>query len=174
MFAFLLSFFSFILLSCSMATNYEIALDIPPRYQWNGNCGYCGEVSLISAGLFYGQYLSQYDCRSISCLSPPLSCSQLCRDQLLLGVNDKHAAEEMKLSYDAYQTEHETKTSDFLFWVKEHVANGHPVAIGLFTNEMVFYGNPEPNAGSPLISCLGSSFLEILELIFFSLIFFLR
>jgi hypothetical protein len=38
--------------------------DIPPRLQWNHNAGYCGEVSLISAGLYYGQYISQYDARS--------------------------------------------------------------------------------------------------------------
>ncbi len=33
-------------------------LDIPPRFQWNANNGYCGEVSFISAGLYYGQYCS--------------------------------------------------------------------------------------------------------------------
>ena len=30
---------------------------IPPRLQWNENNGYCGEMSFISAGLYYGQYL---------------------------------------------------------------------------------------------------------------------
>jgi hypothetical protein len=39
--------------------------NIPPRLQWEANFGYCGEVSLISAGLYYGQYLSQYDARAI-------------------------------------------------------------------------------------------------------------
>ena len=43
------------------------AVDISPRLQWNENNGYCGEVSLISAGLYYGQYLSQYDARSLAC-----------------------------------------------------------------------------------------------------------
>lgn len=36
----------------------EWKLDIPPRYQWNANNGYCGEVSFISVGLYYGQYCS--------------------------------------------------------------------------------------------------------------------
>ena len=40
--------------------------DIPPRLQWNSNDVYCGEVSMISAGLYYGQYLSQYDVRAIA------------------------------------------------------------------------------------------------------------
>lgn len=39
--------------------------NIPPRHQWEANYGYCGEVSLISAGLYYGQYVSQYDARAI-------------------------------------------------------------------------------------------------------------
>ena len=38
----------------------SMSLDMPPRLQWNTNYGYCGEVSLISAGLFFGQYCSQY------------------------------------------------------------------------------------------------------------------
>ncbi len=41
-------------------------LDIPPRYQWNANNGYCGETSFISAGLYYGQYCSQWKARDIA------------------------------------------------------------------------------------------------------------
>jgi len=33
--------------------------DMPPRFQWTHNDGYCGEVSTIMAGLKYGQYYSQ-------------------------------------------------------------------------------------------------------------------
>ena len=32
---------------------------IPARVQWNENNGYCGATSIISAGLYYGQYVSQ-------------------------------------------------------------------------------------------------------------------
>lgn len=39
---------------------------LPPRLQWEHNGGYCGEVSMIVAGLYYGQYLSQYDVRAIA------------------------------------------------------------------------------------------------------------
>ncbi|MCX7218504.1 MAG: hypothetical protein NTY70_06060, partial [Burkholderiales bacterium] len=35
--------------------SYAMSLAIPPRHQWNVNYGYCGEVSFISAGLYYGQ-----------------------------------------------------------------------------------------------------------------------
>jgi hypothetical protein len=36
-----------------------------PFYQWESNNGYCGEVSLIQAGLASGQWMSQYDARLI-------------------------------------------------------------------------------------------------------------
>ena len=36
----------------------EWKLDIPPRFQWNANNGYCGETAFISVGLYYGQYCS--------------------------------------------------------------------------------------------------------------------
>jgi len=41
----------------------EPALPVPIIYQWNANNGYCGEASLISAGLANGQYMSQADAR---------------------------------------------------------------------------------------------------------------
>jgi hypothetical protein len=33
---------------------YVVTNPIPPRTQWKANWGYCGEVSFISAGLYYG------------------------------------------------------------------------------------------------------------------------
>jgi hypothetical protein len=47
--------------------------NIPSRLQWEANYGYCCEVSLISAGLYYGQYLSQYDARAIASRDKPQS-----------------------------------------------------------------------------------------------------
>ena len=47
-------------------TDYQKYLPILPREQWETNLGYCGEVALISAGLHYGQYLSQYDARDLA------------------------------------------------------------------------------------------------------------
>jgi len=40
-------------------------------FQWDANYGYCGEVSLISAGLYYGQYISQYDARALASPNVP-------------------------------------------------------------------------------------------------------
>lgn len=115
---------------------------IPPRNQWDANAGYCGEVSLISAGLYYGQYVSQYDARSIACNGGLQS-----KNQLLLGINDAHAASQMRLSYVEWNTEKEESTEDFLVWVRQQVVQGHPVCIGIFTNEYRFYRNTNPYAG---------------------------
>lgn len=41
----------------------EPAVPVQIVYQWNANNGYCGEASLISAGLANGQYMSQADAR---------------------------------------------------------------------------------------------------------------
>ncbi len=115
---------------------------IPPRYQWDANAGYCGEVSLISAGLYYGQYVSQYDARSIA-----INGGLQSKKQLLLGVNDTHAASQMHLNYIEWNTAEEESTPDFLVWVRQQVVQGYPVCIGIFTNEYRFYGNTNPLAG---------------------------
>lgn len=119
--------------------------DIGPRYQWNHNGGYCGEVSLISAGLYYGQYISQYDARAAAGNLPQYRL----KSQLLLGVNALQAASAMHLAAFAW---HEPRGGDstdgFLVWIKRNVVRGYPVVIGLFTNENRFYGNRHPRAGS--------------------------
>ncbi len=38
---------------------------VAPIYQWESNNGYCGEVSLMSAGLASGQWMSQYNARMV-------------------------------------------------------------------------------------------------------------
>ncbi len=112
-----------------------------PRLQWNENHGYCGEVSLISAGLYYGQYLSQYDARSLAC-----NGGSQTGNQLLLGINDQQAAKAMRLQATTWPNASQDSNS-FLAWVSEHVNEGHPVAIGLYTNEYLFYGDTDPTAG---------------------------
>jgi hypothetical protein len=125
---------------------YSVSNDIPPRLQWNASYGYCGEVSFISAGLYYGQYISQYDARAIASDNGPQDKSS---SQLLIGVNDTYAATQMHLTYTEWNTSAETSTNQFLAWVAGEVVAGHPVAIGIYTNEYLFYGKTNPNAGDP-------------------------
>lgn len=117
---------------------------IPPRYQWDSNAGYCGEVCLISAGLYYGQYVSQYDARAIATDNAPQNQSQL-----LLGINDTYAAGQMQLNFIAWDSVAEQNTDQFLVWVKQMALASYPVAIGVYTNEYLFYDNTNANAGDP-------------------------
>lgn len=131
----LLSLFLFV----TQVEGYEN--NIPPRYQWDSNKGYCGEVSLISAGLYYGQYISQYDARAIATDKPQNA------SQLLLGKNDLHAAEMMHLKALEWDTATQQTPQQFLAWIRDNVLKGYPVAIGVFTNEYIFYVNTDPDAG---------------------------
>jgi hypothetical protein len=119
--------------------------DIPPRYQWNHNYGYCGEVSMISAGLYYGQYLSQYDARAAASDAPQNER----RSQLLLGVNAMRAAAHMHLAAVAWSDTSRDSADQFLVWVKRHVVLGQPAAIGIYMNQYRFYHDRDPRAGSP-------------------------
>ena len=128
------------------AATYTVANPIPSRLQWNANNGYCGETSFVSAGLYYGQYISQYDARKLASRNAPQNLES---SQLLLGVNDVAAATAMHLTATAFNTATQTDTPSFLKWVKSKVAAGYPVAIGVYTNESRFYGSTNPNAGDP-------------------------
>lgn len=127
---------------------YSVSNPIPPRLQWNENYGYCGEVSFISAGLYYGQYLSQYDARAIASSGTP---QYKASSQLLVGVNqnDTYAASQMHFTYAVWKSPSGSTASSFLQWVKSEVIQGYPVAIGVYTNEYLFYGKTNPNAGDP-------------------------
>jgi len=116
--------------------------NIPYRLQWRENLGYCGEVSLISAGLYYGQYMSQYDVRAMI-----TGDGSQTGGQLLIGVNDTTAADLMHLEYEEWDTDSQETTDEFLAWVKQQVVEGNPTIIGIFSNQYRFYGNPDPMAG---------------------------
>ena len=118
---------------------------MPPRIQWNANFGYCGEVSIISAGLYFGQYVSQYDARAIASGDAPQYLSD---SQLLLGVNDVAAAKAMHLAAIPFRAAEKDDGEAFLTWVKANVMAGYPVAIGVFANESLIEGATDPDAGS--------------------------
>jgi hypothetical protein len=123
-------------------SRYEFSLEIPPRLQWGANFGYCGEMSFISAGLFFGQYCSQFEARR---LASPGKNQSLEISQLLLGAsgdgripnNDELAAKSMHLQYEAWHARTE-ETQAFLGWVKKNLTEGFPVIIGVFENQSAF------------------------------------
>ncbi|HEY8899603.1 MAG TPA: hypothetical protein VIM61_04270 [Chthoniobacterales bacterium] len=133
-----------LLLSAASAPAGEHRNAIPPRLQWEANGGYCGEVSLISAGLYFGQYLSQYDARICAIGRTPQD-----RGELLLGVNDVRAADRMHLKSVTWDDRRTASPARFLQWVKRQVLRGRPVAIGVYNNEFKLYGRRAASAGDP-------------------------
>lgn len=125
-------------------TTYTAGSKLPPRIQWDANYGYCGETAFISAGLNYGQYISQYDARALASKNARQGLES---SQLLLGVNDVAAAKAMHLSATAFNTAQQPTAPAFLTWVKSNVTAGYPVVIGVFVNQSRFYGTTNLNAG---------------------------
>lgn len=107
------------------------SLPIAPRLQWNSNFGYCGETSLISAGMHFGQYTSQWTARRLASPSVP---EWRRRSQLLVGVNDLAAARRMQLRAQEFGTPHRRGPKEMLGWVKAEVIAGHVPIIGVFNN----------------------------------------
>lgn len=108
---------------------YEKALDSVPRAQWNANDGYCGETSVITAGLRFGQYTSQWTAREMA--SPGVAQTDP-SSQLLLGVNDLRAVSRMRL--DAVRAPMTTDFLKFATWVRQRVARGDVVILGMLNN----------------------------------------
>jgi len=112
----------------TMAT-YQKYLPIPPRQQWENNNGYCGEVALISAGLMYGQYVSQFDARRLA------TNNQL--KELNFDSSAK-AAMGMHLTYELWPSDSHQSVKDFLVWVKQSILTGIPIMIGIYMNLSIF------------------------------------
>lgn len=123
---------------------YSQTLNLIAQYEWNQNGGYCGEASFIAAGLYYGQYCSQYTARSLASPGIPQEDPD---SQLLIGVNDESTAAQMRLSAEEWDSESETDTDQFLAWVKEQTLSGYPTIIGIYNNEYLLYGYQDLDAG---------------------------
>lgn len=112
-------------------TRFTQTLDIPPRDQWDANSGYCGETSFISAGMYFGQYTSQFTARAIASPGVPQSNPD---SQLLLGDNDLVAAQRMRLDAVGFYGPTQQNVPEFFDWVKSNVMQGRPVIIGVLNN----------------------------------------
>ena len=107
-------------------------MPISPRFQWQANFGYCGETALISAGLYYGQYVSQYDARAYASKNQNQNERA---SQLLIGINENTAANVMHLNIEKWNN---SGADNFLAWVKKNIIQKHPVVIGIYQNMSLF------------------------------------
>lgn len=135
----------FLLVSMISATlGYEYNTNLPPRLQWLNNAGYCGEVSTIMAGLKYGQYFSQYDVREIAAAS---TTNAQTTTEYLVGVNDQHAAKNLRLDAIEFDSSSPGNADGYLAWVKSMVRSGYAPTITVYMNYYQFYGTTNPDAG---------------------------
>ena len=115
------------------------------RVQWTANQGYCGETSVQTALLRYGAWMSVFDIRAVIALvqpeivNPKLTAQQ--QQQLLIGENDQATAAALSIRYEEYSAAGDatkpagnTKTADFLAWMKKQARQGYSVSFGLFAS----------------------------------------
>jgi hypothetical protein len=128
---------SFLITSSSfnLAEAQEKKSTIQPRLQWNANHGYCGEVSLISAGMQLGQYTSQWTARRLA--SPGINQTAT-KSQLLLGVNDLQAARKMRLRGFNFNNSKQKTSRQFIRWIKNNFLENKTVIIGVYENMPLF------------------------------------
>ena len=88
--------------------------------------GYCGETSIQSAGLFYGNWISSERVRYAGGNA-----------EVLVDVNAHTAATALKFTiarWDSVGSATPQNTAYFA-WVKSQLAAGHPVVLGLYQSE---------------------------------------
>lgn len=137
------------------------AQKVVPFYQWENNGGYCGEVSMIQAGLNHGQWISQFHARlvcgsGLSQSGPNGWCKAHDNQphhnaQLLLETpgtsvtgdypyaNAPTCLANARLAATTYPYLSGFKTlnvgmagyQDYLSWIKSEVLAGHQVTIGV-------------------------------------------
>lgn len=104
---------------------YRMKLPISPRIQWWHHGAYCAEVSIQTALLGKGIYMSQAWIRSHS----PFSGNKAFFGDATLGYeivpgNIKPALNHLHVSYEEWKG---TDVVQFFKWIKRHIVNGHPV-----------------------------------------------
>jgi len=114
--------------------------------------------------LHYGAWISVFDIRVVVAavqpkfINPSKTAQQL--QQLLVGENDQATAAALSIQYEEYSATGDpkkpagnTKTSDFLAWMKKQARKGYSVSFGLFASgssdttydHIVSYANIQSN-----------------------------
>ncbi len=133
---------------------------LQPFYQWENNYGYCGEVSMMQAGLNNGQWMSQFNARLIcgtglSQSGPNGACAahrgqtdynaQLLIEDPGTGVSGPNVYADAALclsnsrlsatTYDyAAQTPGIAGYEQYMSWVKQEAIGGHQVTMAILIN----------------------------------------
>ena len=133
---------------------------LKPFYQWENNDGYCGEVSMMEAGLNNGQWMSQFNARLIcgtglSQSGPNGACAahknqvnynaQLLIEDPGTGVSGPNTYANAALCLSNSQLSATTYSysaqssgiagyEQYMSWVKQQVIDGHQVTVAVLLN----------------------------------------
>jgi hypothetical protein len=133
---------------------------VQPFYQWENNNGYCGEVSMMQAGLAHGQWMSQFNARRIcgtglSQSGPDGACAthdnianynaQLLIEDPDTGVSGRRAyanaalcVANSRLAGSTFPYEREKSGirgyHQYMAWVKQQVILGNQVTLAVLFN----------------------------------------
>ena len=108
-----------------------IQLPIPGRHQWPDRDGYCGSNSIQMNMLYHGAWISQKIVRLAVDLG---NCTAGGVGDEILHNNIECALTQLKVRYDSwkYKTEPRPQYKNYLIWVKQHLAQYHPVVMFIF------------------------------------------
>lgn len=138
--------FAFTLLAASLAYADVRTNSVPSRLHWQNNASYDGETALISAGLYYGQYLSQFDVRAL--ITPG---GDQTGGKLTIAENGSSAAMQLHLRTEEWNNA--GNSQQFLTWLKLKLAVGIPVVFGVYANRTLFGPGPMDHAEYDHIVC---------------------
>ncbi len=127
---------------------FTIDGNVPARLQWLANEGYCGEVSQTQAGLFYGQYVSQFDARTFGAVTKT-NIQSNGKNFYLPGDTAMAHDHVASLLDEEFHSEEAGEANRYLAWAKKHLRQGHVVIITVMMNNYLFYGSTDLNAGFP-------------------------
>lgn len=87
-----------------------------------GLTGYCGETSIQSSALLYGNWISQERVRNAG------------GGEIVVGINAHTAARALRLTFTewAFTSAPQPQPTGYLAWVRGHVDAGHPVIAGVY------------------------------------------
>lgn len=104
----------------------KVASGVTPRQQWNIEGGFCGALSIQTAHLPYGAWISEDLVRkSNSHGTGHCEPSEGCE---VGALNINETVTNLKLDFDEWDwTSPKPQSSRYKSWIKKHLAQGHPV-----------------------------------------------
>jgi hypothetical protein len=119
-----------------------------PQWGWApGVSGYCGETSIQSAGLYFGNWISSERVRYAGGNA-----------EVLVNVNAHTAATALKFTIARWNSgAKKPQNAAFVAWVKSQLAAGHPVVAGLYQSETGGDPGTSPLPSSPPLSPIPAS-----------------